>query len=96
MTCANDKEAKLISQALLKKKLIVCVKRFPVSSSFLWKGKIGSAEEVLLMMESEESKFRLVEEEVKRLHSYETIVLFSLTVSQTTKGVKEWLKDSLR
>jgi len=49
----------------------------------------------LVMMESRESQFAAVEREVKKLHSYETFVLFSVPVKQTTKDVEKWLKDSL-
>ncbi len=93
LTCANSKEADKISKALLEKKLVVCSKRFPVSSIYRWKGKINSSKEVMVLYESVEENFDKVEEEVRKLHSYETFVLFSLPVNKTTKSVKDWLKE---
>lgn len=93
LICANDKEADKISQTLLKKKLVVCAKKFPVSSSFLFKSKIDNSNEILLIMESTEEKFSEIEKEVAKIHSYETFVLFSLPVIQTTQSVKEWIKQ---
>jgi len=95
LTCADDKEAEKISQALLEKRLAVCIKKSPVSSSFLWKGKIDHANEILLIMESIEEKFAETEKEVAKLHSYESFVLFSSPISQTTKKVKDWMKKEL-
>ena len=96
LTCANKEEADKIAKTLLEKKLIVCVKKSPVSSSFLWKNKIQSSEEILLIMDSIVENFERINSEVKKLHSYKTFVLTSLLVSQTTQGVQDWAKDELK
>jgi len=96
LACANDREADKISKALLEKRLVACAKKFSVSSNFWWKRKLDNAKEVLVMYESEEENFDKVDAVVKKLHSYETYVLFSLPVSKTTKEVEDWLKKELK
>jgi len=96
LTCANQKEASKIVNALLRKRLIVCVKSMPVSSSFLWQGKKDSAKEVLLVMESIESKFKAIENEIRKHHSYDTFVLLSVPVSQASTGIAKWMKQELK
>jgi len=96
LTCANEKEADTIVVSLLKKKLIVCAKRFPISSAFRWKGKIESGREVLLLMETVEEKFDAIEREVGTLHSYETFVLLSVPVNRASKGVEKWMREGLK
>jgi len=96
LTCANQKEANKISKSLFKNKLVVCIKSMPVSSSFLWQGKIDSGKEVLLVMDSVESKFKAVEKQVKKLHSYDTPVLISVPISQVSTGITKWLKQELK
>ena len=95
LTCANNQEADKISNALLDKQLVVCIKKFPVSSKFLWQGKKSSAEEVILLMDSEKSLFSQIEKEIKKLHSYETPVLISVAVNQSSFGIDKWLKEEL-
>src|SRR4051812_33652584 len=95
LTCADDKEATKIADALLKAKLITCARRSPVKSSYWWKGKINHDDEVLLMMESLEEKFDDIEEVVTRLHSYDEYVLTMVPITKTTPGVREWLNDTL-
>ncbi len=95
LTCANNTEADKISTALLERKLVFCVKKQPVSSSFLWKGKINSADEVLLIMDSLENNFKKIDEVVSKLHSYDTYVLIAVPATQTTKNVENWVKDEL-
>jgi len=96
LACANQKEADKIVNALLKNHLIVCVKTMPVSSSFLWQGKKDTAKEVFLVMESVESKFKAIEKEVRRHHSYDTFVLVSIPVSQASTGVAKWMNQELK
>ena len=96
LTCANQKEANKISKSLLQKGLVVCIKAMPVSSTFLWQGEIDSGKEVLLVMDSVESKFKVIENQVKKLHSYDTPVLISIPVSQTSAGITSWMKKELK
>jgi periplasmic divalent cation tolerance protein len=94
LTCAGNQEADKIIKALLNKKLIACAKKSSISSSYLWKGKTESSEEILVLMESVEENFDKVNEEVKKLHSYETFVLYSVPV-KTTPEVEKWIKEEM-
>ena len=94
LTCANDAEAKNISQTLLGAKLIACARRAPVSSSYWWSGKINHDHEVLLMMETIEEKFDDINKMVGEIHSYEEHVMTAVSVFKTTAGVEQWLKET--
>lgn len=96
LTCADKKEADKIANSLLEKKLIVCAKKSFVSSSFLWKGKIQSSNEILLIMDSLIDNFDKINNEIKKLHNYKTFVLTSIRVEKTTKEVEDWVKEELK
>jgi len=96
LTCANDTEADAIIKTLLKKRLIACAKKMPVSSSSWWKDEIESGKEVLVIMESIESNFTQIEKEIQKLHSYETFVLVSSPINQSSTGVSQWISKSLK
>lgn len=96
LTCADDEEADKISNVLLDKKLIACSKKMSISSSFWWEGKKDNANEVLLMLETIDEKFLDIEKEVEKLHSYDTPMLFSIAVSQTTRQVSDWLEKEIQ
>lgn len=95
LTCRDNKEADKIARHLQKKKLIFCAKKTPVSSSFLWKGKIESSNEILLIMDSVIESFEKINSEIKKLHSYKTFVLTSIKVEKTTKEVEDWVREEL-
>lgn len=95
LTCADQAEATTIGNALLEARLVTCVRRSQVSSSYWWDGKINHDDEILLMMESIEEKFDAVEAIVTKLHSYDEYVLTAAPVLKTTPGVQKWLEDTL-
>lgn len=95
LTCADDKEADKITGFLLDKKLIACSKKLSINSKFWWKGEKDSTNEVLVMFETIKDRFDEIENMVKAYHSYETPMLFSVSVLQTTETVKKWLKEEL-
>ncbi|SRR6266540_328820 len=96
LTCATDEEAKTISDALLRAKLIACAHRSSIDSAYWWKGKLYDEPETLLTMQSTEEKFDEVEATVAKLHSYEQHVLTAVPVAIAAPGVKEWLEETLQ
>lgn len=96
LTCKNKKEADEISSVLLEKKLIACAKTIPVNSKSLWKGRIEKGDEVLLLLETLEERFSQIEKVVRKLHSYETFVMFAIPVVKTSRGISEWLKSQIK
>ena len=95
LSCKNIKEADKISGQLLKEKLIVCAKKISINSSYLWKNKIESAQEVLLIMDSVEENFEKINKEVKKLHSYKTYTLLLVNINKINNEALNWLKKEV-
>lgn len=95
LTCADKSEAQKIADILLEKKLAACVRQIDVKSDFLWHGKHEHTDEVQLIIESAEEKFKKIEAAVRRLHSYKTHVLTAYPVVKSSEGVQEWVEDSI-
>jgi periplasmic divalent cation tolerance protein len=95
LTCGNEEEAEKIIDVLLGKKMIVCAKHENVKTKNLWKGEIENGEEVRIIMESVEENFERIEEEVGKIHSYETFVLYSVPMGRINKKAEEWMEEEL-
>lgn len=96
LTCESAEEADRISQALLEKHLIVCAKSTPVKAKYWWEGKITAGTEVLLAMESMLELFDKVEQEVAKLHSYDTFVLEAVPVAVVSAKAKQWMEENIQ
>lgn len=95
LSCKNIEEADRISIRLLEKNLIVCAKKISINSKYLWKGKIESDQEILLIMDSIEENFEKINMEVKKLHSYKTYNLIMTKVDKINNKAFEWLQKSI-
>jgi len=95
ITCKNQEEADNISNILLQKKLVSCIKKIPIDSSYLWNKKIESNKEILMIMDSIEDNFQLIDEEIKKLHSYDVYTLFMTKIDKVNKKALSWLKQEL-
>jgi len=91
-TCGSGKEANAISGYLLEEKLVACANIIgSVKSKFWWKGKIESAEETIVLLKTKRNKFKLVEHQIKRLHSYDVPEIISAPILQGNRDYLKWL-----
>lgn len=96
LTCSSPAEATAIANKLLSKKLIACAKQVPASSLFLWRSKIESGKEVVLIMDSRLEFFSHIERIVARIHSYDTFVLQAVPVVKVSDMAQNWLVQELK
>lgn len=95
ITCDSVDQAKKIGKHLMEKKLCACVNIFPeMQPMFFWppkSGKIDESKEVVLIAKTVESKYRSVEDEVHKIHTYEVPCVFAIPVKHVAKKYYEWL-----
>ncbi len=97
VTCSSSREAKKIAGSLLDKRLVACANIIPgIGSRFWWKGKIESAREVLVMMKTKKENFKKIENEVKKLHSYEVPEIIAIPVIMGSKQYLDWINEVIR
>ena len=91
VTCASLSEARKIARALVEKRLAACgnILETPVRSIYRWKGKVETAKEYLLLIKTSRRRFAVLQDVVKRLHSYGVPEIIALPIA---KGLPEYLK----
>jgi len=80
---------------LLQKKLISCANFFPVQSSFWWKGKIDSSEEIVSICKTKKENWEKVKSEVKKIHSYETPCIIKID-AEANEEFWSWVKSETK
>ena len=95
-TCGSAEEAASIARALVERRLAACVNIVPgVRSVYRWKGAVEEAGEWLLIVKSSQALFERLEEELRRMHSYETPEIVALPVVAGSASYLEWLSAEL-
>jgi len=92
ITFPNEKEAKRITEELISKRLIACSNMFPMQSSYRWKGKVQSSDEIVAIVKTRTDNWKKVEEEIKRLHPYEVPCIIRFDVGANPE-FEEWIQD---
>ena len=97
VTCATLTEARRIARSVVGKRLAACVNIIlsPVESFYTWKGKLEKAREYLLVMKTTVKCLAELENEVKRLHSYEVPELIALPITHGSAEYLSWLDESV-
>jgi len=97
VTCGSAREAKKIARALVERKLAACVNHLPIAveSVYRWKGKIDSAREFLLIVKTTRRRFKAVQSEIQRLHSYEVPEIIALPIAAGSREYLAWISESV-
>lgn len=96
VTCKNLEEAQKISTMLLEKRLVACTNFFPIKSMYWWNKEINQDDEVAMLLKTRKESFKTVEEEIKKIHSYERPCIISLDVKEASKEFLEWIKKEVK
>ncbi len=99
VTCDSMEEAEKIGEGIMNKKLCACVNIFKeMQPMFFWPPKTGNidkSKEVVLLIKSVKSKYDSIEEEVKKLHSYDVPCIFAIPVIAVSDKYWEWFKGEM-
>lgn len=97
VTAPDLKTARALARAALSARLIACANLIPkLESHYRWRGKIESAEEVLLVMKTAKVKLAALEKKILSLHPYETPEFLVLPPSAGNQKYLDWIgKDGV-
>lgn len=96
VTCKDLEEAKKISKVLLEKRSVACTNFFPVSSMYWWDKSVKLDSEFALVLKTVKEKFKDIEKEIKKVHSYECPCIVSLNVEEASKDFLEYVKKEIK
>lgn len=97
--CEDKREAEDISRVLLTKHLVACTNIIhPVSSEFFWPpgGKaLTKTNETLLLAKTLDFKWKTIEKEILKIHSYDNPAILAIPLSHVTKKYYDWVVSEL-
>ena len=87
ITAGNADEAKKIAHALVSNNLAACVNMHPISSVYVWDGKLEEDSEIAMSVKTTSDKFDEINDMVHSIHSYD----LPCVISWEIKGDGEYL-----
>lgn len=94
--CGGAGEGEEIGRGLLGARLVACASVGPAwRSSYWWRGKIESGEEVMLLLKTSRERFGEVEAAVRKMHSYETPEIVAIEVVEGSADYLRWVEGEV-
>jgi periplasmic divalent cation tolerance protein len=95
ITAPSEEVAKSITDKLLQEKLAACVNIVsPVSSFYIWEGKINNDSEVLLVCKTRADLFQNeFIPAVKSVHPYDVPEIIALPILMASQSYLDWIKE---
>lgn len=96
ITTSSQEEAERIANGLIDAEVAACVNIVPkIKSIFKWQGKKEEADESLLIVKTQQDRFRNLKETVKGLHSYDVPEIISISISDGNEDYLSWISEVL-
>lgn len=95
-TFSTERDARQLSNKLLRKRLIACAQiDAPVSSLYWWNGNIEESLEFRLTMKSRKKLWTALEATISRLHPYDVPEIVAIEVSACSADYEKWIEEEL-
>jgi periplasmic divalent cation tolerance protein len=93
-TCPDMPSAEKIARTLVNERLAACVNILPMMrSSYIWKGKIATTDEHLLLIKAPAERYKAIEERVQMLHPYELPEIIAVPIQAGSNDYLSWLQN---
>jgi periplasmic divalent cation tolerance protein len=90
VTHSNQAEAEKITSYLLNKHLIARTNFFPIKSTYWWKGKLETTDEIVTLLKTKEENFEIVRDEILKIHPYETPCILKIEM-EANESYGQWI-----
>ena len=95
-TVAKKSDAASLARRLVSEKLAACVTTLPAAKScYVWKNKLCSETEFLLVIKTLTRHFPRLEKRLREIHPYECPEILGLPASRVSRTYLAWLRQAI-
>lgn len=96
-TTPDADEAGRLARLIVEERLAACVQILPpMTSVYVWEGKIHTESEHLLLIKTLEEKFEALSAFIKQHHSYDVPEIVALDAEKVSADYLDWLESYLQ
>ena len=94
--CDKKKIANKIIDILIEKKLVAGSQMTKVNSKYWWNNELEECDEYKLEFRTKESKFSIIESEIKKIHNYEVAEISYCEIKNASKEFLDWVDKNIK
>lgn len=88
--------AKQITKSLLEKRLVSSVQQKEITSIWWWNNELEESKEYVLEMKTKKSLYKEVEQEIKKIHSYEVPEIYAEEIKEGLPEYFKWIEENTK
>lgn len=93
VTAPNQEEAARIADQAVRDRHAACATVIPMAqSTYWWEGQVVSEQETVLFMKTTADRFPLLQDTIRKVHSYKVPEIIALPVSIGLPQYLEWVR----
>ena len=93
VTAPNQEEAEKIADHAVRSRHAACVTTIPVAqSTYWWEGQVMSEQESVLFMKTTVDRFPLLQDTIRKVHSYKVPEIIAIPVGFGLPQYLEWVR----
>ncbi len=93
--CDKEEIANKIINRLLEKRLVAGSQVSKVHSKYWWNNELEESDEYKLEFRTKESFFSKIEDEIKKIHNYETAEISYSEIKSASEEFLDWIDKNL-
>lgn len=90
----NYEEAKLISSAIVEKKLAACAQVSEIESFYHWNGSLQNEKEYRIMFKTDAKNYNAIENLIKKMHSYDLPAIHGILIDEISQPYQAWVIEN--
>lgn len=93
--CDKEEIANKITNRLLEKRLVAGSQVSKVHSKYWWNNELEESDEYKLEFRTKETFFSKIEDEIKKIHNYETAEISYSEIKSASEEFLDWIDKNL-
>ncbi len=90
----NYEEAKLLSSAIVEKKLAACAQLSEIESFYHWNGSLQNEKEYRIMFKADAKNYNAIENLIKKMHSYDLPAIYGILIDEISQPYQAWVIEN--
>jgi periplasmic divalent cation tolerance protein len=95
-TLPGREQADEMARQLVESRLAACVQVLgPIESTYRWQGNIERSQEWLLIIKTTSTAYAALEEQIRKLHSYEVPEILAVPIVAGNAAYQNWVRQEV-